>query len=633
MSFYFNKAFSPSLTVAFLCLSAVLNFTALAHSADNASIEVTSFNNTIKVAKDGSYVREWTVLKRLLDKSALDDFSKTSFYFNDRMMSLEILEAEVIKKGGRHIQIKPEQIRLQEDPATMGLSVFNATKVKTIIFPDIEVGDSVRFHVKKQQAVPFFTGQYTYEDWISPDEQILSYKLTLIAPKDMKFNFKSKDFIESHSTDKNGNNVWNWSTTQTQSRFVEDGKANRFQSEPHIAISSFQSWQEVAGAYNAHAGDKVDVTPEIQKLADDLTKGVTDRREQTRILYDWVRSNIRYIALYVSNGGYVPHFSYEILQNRYGDCKDHVVLLEALLKAKNIHSQAALISAATDFQAYPVPSLEAFDHVITYVPEFDLYLDSTQQYLPFGVLNYGIAAKPVLNIADKTELTRTPTLTAEKNRRITSLKVTFNADASFSATQETVVNGGLAVSLRYATTQINPQIRKDFIKMHLGYDGLTGDGTLKTDPVDSDENDFHWNIDFNITKSALNFSVPETLFISSPLEVSSKISSSTTFFASQPDSQFSTAAVSQDLTDNYSIQLPDNVKVIYLPKPVSLRNDIFEYTADYQQQGNLLTIKKHYIIHSDKGYLTPNEIARSTEIGRAIRNDLQAKVLVMPVDG
>lgn len=633
MSFYFNKAFSPSLTVAFLCLSAVLNFTALAHSADNASIEVTSFNNTIKVAKDGSYVREWTVLKRLLDKSARDDFSKTSFYFNDRMMSLEILEAEVIKKDGRHIQIKPEQIRLQEDPATMGLSVFNATKVKTIIFPDVEVGDSVRFHVKKQQAVPFFTGQYTYEDWISPDENILSYNLTLIAPQEMKFNFKSKDFIESHSTDKNGNNVWNWSTTQAQSRFVEDGKANRFQSEPHIAISSFQSWQEVAGAYNAHAGDKVAVTPEIQKLADDLTKGVTDRREQTRIFYDWVRSNIRYIALYVSNGGYVPHFSYEILQNRYGHCKDHVVLLEALLKAKNIHSQAALISTSGDFKAYPVASPEAFDHVITYVPEFDLYLDATQQYLPFGVLNYLISAKPVLNIADKTELTRTPALTAENNRRTGTLTVEYNSDGTFHGHYETVANGGIALGARALLASLTPEIREKLVEYLFSRIDMTGDGKLIVDPVESDKNDYNTRINFNVTKSSLNFSTGEALPVTSVFELSNTINSATAFFNDKPDAQFSTKNASQDLTDNYSIQLPDNVKVVYLPKPVSLRNDILEYTADYQQQGNLLTIKKHYIIHSDKGYLTPDEFARSTEIGRAIRNDLQAKILVMPVDG
>ncbi|MBR7508631.1 transglutaminase domain-containing protein, partial [Mycobacterium tuberculosis] len=75
-------------------------------------------------------------------------------------------------------------------------------------------------------------------------------------------------------------------------------------------------------AYRARADDKLAVTPEIQALADELTKDVPGRREQTQRIYNWVRGNIRYVALYLAQGGYVPHPAGDILRNRYGDCKD-----------------------------------------------------------------------------------------------------------------------------------------------------------------------------------------------------------------------------------------------------------------------------------------------------------------------
>jgi transglutaminase-like putative cysteine protease len=85
-------------------------------------------------------------------------------------------------------------------------------------------------------------------------------------------------------------------------------------------------------------GAKTEVTPRIQALADDITPGASDRREQAHRIYDWVSEHIRDVAVFLGNGGYEPHDATSILDSGYGDCKDHVVLLQALLKAKGIES-------------------------------------------------------------------------------------------------------------------------------------------------------------------------------------------------------------------------------------------------------------------------------------------------------
>src|SRR5438445_1398884 len=93
----------------------------------------------------------------------------------------------------------------------------------------------------------------------------------------------------------------------------------------YILASSFKDYGELAAAYKARARDKSVVTPEIQKLADELTAGLSDKREQTKRLYQWVARNVRYVAMALGDGGYVPHDAASVLANRYGDCKDHVV--------------------------------------------------------------------------------------------------------------------------------------------------------------------------------------------------------------------------------------------------------------------------------------------------------------------
>ena len=89
------------------------------------------------------------------------------------------------------------------------------------------------------------------------------------------------------------------------------------------------------------------VTPEIAALA---ARIVGDRTglEAARAIYDWVSVNIRYIALTLNpNDGWVPHPAAEVLAAGYGDCKDHAVLMQALLAARGIVGQAALVQWGT----------------------------------------------------------------------------------------------------------------------------------------------------------------------------------------------------------------------------------------------------------------------------------------------
>ena len=125
-------------------------------------------------------------------------------------------------------------------------------------------------------------------------------------------------------------------------------------------------------------------------------------------------ANIRYVSIVLDHGGYVPHSSDSILAARYGDCKDHVTLLEALLATKKICGSAALVQATNSYVVPKTVVIGAFNHAITYLPDFDLFVDSTPGSLPFGILTPNEAGKQALivdNGRGKSELRRLPTPT------------------------------------------------------------------------------------------------------------------------------------------------------------------------------------------------------------------------------
>ena len=141
----------------------------------------------------------------------------------------------------------------------------------------------------------------------------------------------------------------------------------------------------------------------IQAKADEITAGVTDRREQAQKIYNWVASHVRYIALEFGQGGIVPHNADAVLTNAYGDCKDHAVLFASLLKAKGIDSNLVLINATNSFTLAKVAALAPFNHMITWIPELHLYADTTNgRLVTFGLLPQLEYGKPVVHIGDKT---------------------------------------------------------------------------------------------------------------------------------------------------------------------------------------------------------------------------------------
>lgn len=78
-----------------------------------------------------------------------------------------------------------------------------------------------------------------------------------------------------------------------------------------------------------------------------------------------VEDEVRYLALAMGEGNYVPMSADEVWRSRYGDCKGKTVLLLALLKGLGIEAEATLVSTTWgDGLDAQLPLLSWFDHVI-----------------------------------------------------------------------------------------------------------------------------------------------------------------------------------------------------------------------------------------------------------------------------
>src|SRR5258705_1780583 len=107
---------------------------------------------------------------------------------------------------------------------------------------------------------------------------------------------------------------------------------------PDGRSKAFQTWQEMGTWYQALAEGRRDLSPEIRQKAVELTAQLPTPLARMQALASFVQKDIRYVAIELGIGGMQPHPATEVFANRFGDCKDKVTLLGAMLKEIGIES-------------------------------------------------------------------------------------------------------------------------------------------------------------------------------------------------------------------------------------------------------------------------------------------------------
>ncbi len=154
---------------------------------------------------------------------------------------------------------------------------------------------------------------------------------------------------------------------------------------PWVTIGTTSaSWSEAGNDYLAIIDDKLQAERVADRAAR-LVEGIGDTQRKVEIVSHYVQKELHYEAIEFGRRAYVPKTARETLRDRYGDCKDHAVLLVSMLKSVGVPAQLALVNI--NQRVLPeLPNIDQFDHMIVSVPLDDrrLYIDSTDKDLRLG---------------------------------------------------------------------------------------------------------------------------------------------------------------------------------------------------------------------------------------------------------
>lgn len=156
------------------------------------------------------------------------------------------------------------------------------------------------------------------------------------------------------------------SLNDVQPLILPSGAPLRYSVGRYAEASDFASWAEVADLIAPHY-KAASTIPASGPLRDEIEKlrKVSEKRTQVEQALALVQERVRYVALLMGEGGYVPASAESTWSRRFGDCKGKTTLLLGILHELGIKADAVLVnSQAGDVLQDRLPMLGVFDHVL-----------------------------------------------------------------------------------------------------------------------------------------------------------------------------------------------------------------------------------------------------------------------------
>lgn len=580
-----------------------------------------------KVNADGSNVRTYDQAYKIVHEKGLEQARSTTISHSTGVESAEILEAYTRKADGRRIKVPKSNYQVEVNKGQDGgAPAFSDRTNLTLVFPELALGDAVVLRHRIVQKEAIFPGHFSERMWFSRGYAFDDLRVVVDAPATLAARFEANG-MEQKVSEAKGRRVveWRWQNKDPVRITRRNWSALDIEKEVGFVYSTFDSYAQIAEAYGARARPKAEPTERVRKLADEIVGSRKDRKDQARALYDWVATKVGYAGNCIGVGVVVPRDQGFVLDNMMGDCKDHATLLQALLAAKGIPSTQALVNSGNSYRLARIPDVMAVNHVINYVPEWDLFLDSTSDSTPFGMLPMGVQDKPVLLVDGHRDGKKTPIAKPGSNRQHVKTVMDIYLDGTVKVTVDVAQNGLYAIGTREWAREMTQQQEADLIKNLLRGGGLTGTGTLaKDDPTELlDHYKFGATMEINrFVRRPGAGALPIMPLLGGAWGVAHYVGG-----ALMTDTDYESACTDGSSVEEYVYRFPKGMEILSVPDNFKLSNDFLSYEATYQLKGRELRVKRSFDDRTQGNLCAPSIAVAYKEFAEKVLPNLQAQIL------
>ena len=562
----------------------------------NANAVVIFDSTFVKVKKTGNYKRRHHVLVKVFTMKGKADYSSPSFTYTTKYGKITVKLARVIKKDGRVVKVKKENIKDVKMPA-FGKFFLPSVRMVKITFPDVERGDAIEYEVIEDMKNPPMEGEFDDMIMFENTEPVLSQYYELEIPKTVHYRvYNDPDGIIKF---KHEGNKYVWYAEGIKPLVREPMMPPITDIGKKVLLSTVDSWKKWSVWYWNLVKDKLVVNDTMKTTMDSLLQNTKTRMDTMKALFYYVSNKVRYVAT-TMNGkklGYEPFPAPKTFRQKYGVCRDKAALLVAMYRYLGIDAYPVLTNPMMKVEK-DVP-VDQFNHAIVAVKEGNnyIYLDPTAENIP-NFLPFYEEGKGVLVCTPHGEdLTYIPVLPPDSNSTLNIQEIVMDSMGNIKG--KSILKGSIVdQQFRMMVKKMPIERLKNLFQMSL--QSLGSEATLDTMYYSDPDN---FNEPFYFT---MEYSVKDFALKSGKKLIFSLLNQNVSFMGGSPFSLEKRKYPLYFWVPVYSdnrvvIHIPHGYKVSELIKPFRAENDYVVYNGSCETMGDSIvcrfetTVKKSII--------------------------------------
>ena len=312
-----------------------------------------------------SYVR---MRVRVLSPLGLQQASQLGLQWNPALQTPTVHHARIIRAGETSdILDKADFTILRREAALEQSRQITGVLTGVLVNPDIRVGDTIDFAYSVRTQFDVFNNPLEALAYPFSPLAVDLGVTTISWPASMRVQTREGRHASIPPiTQHGGFNVVVNRITDAEAETSVDNISTRSLPDYGWQVSSIPQWGTIAD-HIRHAFDQASTLPDDAELAAHVARIESEHTTpEARALaaLRLVQDEVRYMALTLGEGGWLPVSASEVWAGRQGDCKGKTVLLVALLRELDIDAVAVLVSSNNLSLDKYLPMVGVFDHVI-----------------------------------------------------------------------------------------------------------------------------------------------------------------------------------------------------------------------------------------------------------------------------
>ena len=304
-------------------------------------------DGVLRFEADGRSSRTYRQVVQILSQDAVEGWAEQSFSYTVGHERLTVNWVRVLKPDGTVISAQPSREQESLAPVAMEAPVYSDTKVRRVALGGVAPNTLIDYSYTIERLQPNMPGDF-FSGWrVTTGRLTRRSRLIVDVPASLAPRLKVENWRRPTAVrEANGRRVYTWYASEVPKIEPEPFAAYPNTVSVHIDVAAPLSWADISRWYAGVSRDRFVLSPEVEREIATVVSGATTLDDSLRALHRWVAQDFRYVSIALGTGGYVPRLPAQVLETRYGDCKDKATLFIAAARRFGVQANPVLLSSS-----------------------------------------------------------------------------------------------------------------------------------------------------------------------------------------------------------------------------------------------------------------------------------------------